>query len=532
MNPNFNLGVLFSLINIGCEVKRIGMRTLFTPQPSKKRWAKYLKTALLTGLLLALSPLVPMRAQAIQLDSYCHIPQTEASRKEDLRKAVFEGNEQARSEYDAFISAQARALADCRQSQWPQEQAVWLRLYPCDLQPGILEAVLDRIANLGYNQVYVEAFYSGQVLLPYSDNPTVWPSVVQANGYENRDLLAEVIEKGKARGLETYAWVFTLNFGYSYAQQDDDRLDALARNGKGQDSVTFALTGATSNAEEVFVDPYSLQAQQDFQIVLTEIAKRQPAGILFDYIRYPRGVGSHSVASKVEDLWIYGNASRNALLQRALNYKGLELIRRYISRGYLVDSDLNDVDQLYPNEPEPLWQSRVPLDSTEEIPASVLRPVLQNELWRLSVAHAVQGVVDFLVRVGQLSQQQGMRTGTVFFPGGNRAVGGGYDSRLQYWDRFPTWMSWHPMAYGVCGHTGCILDEIRSVMRVAGPQGGQFVKPALAGTWGQSTRDRPALEMQMQAIQRAIPEINSVSHFAYSWQDPEFDRSRKFCQLQ
>ncbi|MGF1523147.1 MAG: family 10 glycosylhydrolase [Leptolyngbyaceae cyanobacterium] len=475
-------------------------------------------------------PLVSARAQSVQLDSYCHISQADATRKEDLRKAVFEGYEQTQDQYAAIVEAQKNALRDCREANWPREQAVWLRLYPCDLQPGILEAVLDRIANLGYNQVYVEAFYSGQVLLPSSDNPTVWPSVVQANGYEDRDLLAEVIEKGKERGLETYAWVFTLNFGYSYAQQAD-RSPALARNGNGQDSVSFAMAGATSNAEEVFIDPYSLQAQQDFQVILTEIAKRQPAGILFDYIRYPRGVGSHSVASKVEDLWIYSESSRNALFQRALNYKGLELIRRYISRGYLLDSDLDEVNRLYPDEPEPLWQSRVPLDTTEEIPASVLRPVLQNELWRLSVAHAVQGVVDFLVQVGQLSQQQGMRTGTVFFPGGNRSVGNGYDSRLQYWDRFPTWMTWHPMAYGVCGHTGCILDEIRSVMAVAGPQGGEFVKPALAGTWGQSTRDRPALEEQMQAIRRAIPEVNSVSHFAYSWQDPEFDRARKFCQL-
>ena len=506
------------------------MRTLLTPQLMRKPWARRFKTALLASLIVSLNSFASAQAQTVQLDSYCHVSQADATRKEDLRKAAFEGYESAQNQYAAIVEAQKNALQDCRQTNWPEEQAVWLRLYPCDLQPGILEAVLDRIANLGYNQIYVEAFYSGQVLLPSSDNPTVWPSVVQAGGYEDRDLLAEVIAKGKERGLETYAWVFTLNFGSSYAQQAD-RSPALARNGKGQDSVSFATSGATSNAEEVFIDPYNLQAQQDFQIVLTEISKRQPAGILFDYIRYPRGVGSHSVVSKVEELWIYSEASRNALFQRALNYKGLELIRRYVSRGYLIDSDLDDVNLLYPDEPEPLWQSRVPLDTAEEIPASVLRPVLQNELWRLSVAHAVQGVVDFLVYAGQLSQQQGMRTGTVFFPGGNRSVGNGYDSRLQYWDRFPTWMTWHPMAYGVCGHTGCILDEIRSVMSVAGPQGGEFVKPVIAGTWGHSTSDRPAIEVQMQAIQRTIPEVQSVSHFAYSWQDPEFDRARKFCQL-
>ena len=218
------------------------------------------------------------------------------------------------------------------------------------------------------------------------------------------------------------------------------------------------------------------------------------------------------------------------MLQRASNYQGQELIRRYISRGYLIDQDLADVGRLFPNETEPLWQSRQPSNSSGASPTA-LRPVLENELWRLAVAHAVQGVVNFLDDAGQLAQQEGLRTGAVFFPGGNRAVGNGFDSRLQYWDRFPTWMTWHPMAYGVCGHTGCILDEIRQVMAVAGPQGGQFVKPAIAGTWGASIRDRPPLEAQMEAIRQSMPEINSVSHFAYSWQDVEFDNARKFCEL-
>lgn len=490
-----------------------------------------IRVALLASCLLAALPWSPAQAQSLQLNSYCQISQADASRKETLRRAVFETNdEQARRQYQALVEQHAQALRQCRQAAWPQDQAVWIRLYPCDLQPGILEAVLDRIMNLGYNQVYVEAFYSGMVLLPKADNPTIWPSVVNAAGYERRDLLAEAIQKGQQRGLSTYAWIFTLNYGYAYTQQPN-RLQTLARNGSGQDSQTFANSGASSNAQEVFVDPYSLQAQQDLQVALTEIAERKPQGILFDYVRYPRGVGSYSVVDQVGDLWIYGDASRNALLQRAMNYQGLELIRRYISRGYLERTDLEDVGRLYPSESEPLWQSRSPSEEKENVTASLSLAGLQNELWRLAVAHAVQGVVDFLTQSGQFVQQRGLRTGAVFFPGGNRSVGNGYDSRLQYWDRFPTWMSWHPMAYGVCGNTGCILDEIRQVMAVAGPQGSQFVKPAIAGVWGSATRDRPSLESQMQAIRQSMPEINSVSHFAYSWQDPEFDRTRKFCQL-
>ena len=470
-------------------VKPISPREPIAPVWQLRAWFANVCTA-----ALLLTAFLPPRAALAQLNPYCQVAQNTASQKETLRAAAFNGDANARSQYLALVQQHSTALQNCRNGNWPQEQAVWLRLYPCDLQPGILEAVLDRIVNLGYNHVYVEVFYSGQVLLPEADNPTVWPSVVQTPGYERRDLYAEAIAKGRQRGLKVSAWVFSLNFGYSYGIRND-RQGVLARNGQGQDTFAFARSGAISNPEEIFVDPYNVQGQQDFQQMLQAVSRRRPDGVLFDYIRYPRGVGSHSVASQVEDLWIYGDASRQALFQRALNQQGLELIRRYISRGYLVDGDLDAVAQLHPNEGEPLWQSRNPNGTSASLPAAARRPGLQQELWRLTVAHAVQGVIDFLTRMGQQVQQQGVPTGAVFFPGGNNTVGSnGYDSRLQYWDRFPTWMGWHPMAYAVCGNTGCILEEIREVLTAAGPQGAQFVKPVIAGVWGQSSRNRPSLE--------------------------------------
>ena len=237
-------------------------------------------------------------------------------------------------------------------------------------------------------------------------------------------------------------------------------------------------------------------------------------------------------ADGVGDLWIYGNAAQQALFQRALNNQGLSLIRSYLSQGYLTEANIADVQSRFPNEAEPLWQSRIPGSTNGTTSPSARRTILQDELWRLSVAHAVQGVVDFLIQSSEPVQRQGIPTGAVFFPGGNRPVGDrGYDSRLQHWNRFPTWMGWHPMAYAICGNTGCIVQEIRDVLAQAGPGAERFVKPVLAGTWGQAYSERPSLESQMQALQRAAPEIQSVSHFAFSWQDPEFDRARKFCAL-
>lgn len=470
----------------------------------------------------------PQDAPAQSLNAYCQVSQAEALRKEELRKAAFAGGVEAQAAYRQVVQQHERQLQDCRSRNWPRQQATWLRLYPCDLQPGILEAVLDRTVNLGYNQVFVEVFYGGQVLLPAANNRTAWPSVVRTPGYEQRDLFAEAIAKGRERGMEVHAWLFTLNFGYSYGQRPD-RQEVLARNGQGQDTLAFAKTNGSNSSEEVFVDPYHPQAQQDYRMMLDAVLQRNPDGVLFDYVRYPRGSGAASVADGVDDLWIYGSASRNALLGRALNLKGQELIRRYISRGHLLESDIAEVNQLYPNDGEPLWQNRTPFGANS-LSTKDQRWQLQQQLWQLSVAHAAQGVVNFVEQVTVPAQQRAVPAGVVFFPGGNQAVGtGGYDSRLQHWDRFSMALSWHPMAYAVCGHTGCILDEVR---RVLNTNSQVAVQPALAGIWGQNTYNRPALEVQMQALQRSAPQLNAVSHFAYSWQDPEFDRTRKFCQLQ
>jgi Glycosyl hydrolase-like 10 len=483
-------------------------------------------TTLATTTLIFPGLTLPARAE---LNRYCQLSQAEVNRKETLRQQALNGDATAQAQYDEVIKQHTRDLNACRQANWPRTQATWIRLYPCDLQPGILDALMDRVTNLGYNEVYVEVFYNGQVLLPTQANRTAWPSVVQTRGYENRDLLAEAIAEGHQRGLKVYAWMFALNFGYSYGQRTD-RQDVLARNGRGQTTVSFAENGQSSNPEEVFVDPYNYQAQDDYVRMLQAILQRRPDGVLFDYVRYPRGVGSASVASSVADLWIYGGAAQQALLQRALNNKGLELIRRYLRQGYLTDGDVTQVDALFPGEGEPLWQSRNPPLLEEPLPASVRRPLLQDELWRLSLAHAVQGVVDFVGRVSQPVQRQGIPAGAVFFPSGNRPVGTqGYDSRLQHWQRFPQTLSWHPMAYSICGNTSCIVQEIQEVVRQNG--NAAQVRPALAGIWGSAINDRPSLDAQMAALRQAAPGITSVSHFAYSWQDPEFDRVRKFCQL-
>lgn len=464
----------------------------------------------------------PARAQ---LTEYCQVSPVEVQEKENLRLLAIKGNSQAQSSYQQMLQQQAKALQECRTRNWPQVQSIWLRLYPCDVQPGAVDQIMDRIVNKGYNEVYLETFYDGQVLLPAAANPTVWPSVVRSHGAENTDLLTIAIQKGRERGLKVYAWMFTANFGYTYAQRAD-REGAIARNGKGQTSLYVV-----DNGSQVFIDPYNLQAKRDHYLMVQEMLRRRPDGLLLDYVRYPRQAGSESIASKVTDLWLYSEATQQALFKRALNSKGLDLIRRFLSKGYITAGDIAEADKLYPQEGEPLWQGRtLPVGQKSILPVTERQPTLQFELWQLAVAHAMQGILDFVNLAVYPAQQLSIPAGVVFFPDGNQMVGRGFDSRLQPWDRFSSSLEWHPMAYANCGNTSCIVAQVQRVVNQAKP--GTQIIPALAGQWGQSMDGRPTLEAQMQALRQLAPQLKGVSHFAYSWQDPEHDNNRKFCRLQ
>ncbi|NJM48305.1 MAG: family 10 glycosylhydrolase [Alkalinema sp. RU_4_3] len=498
---------------------------------------KLIRRSVSAGLALATmtSSLWPRGAKAEEYAPYCQQNLTTIAKKDALRAGFLKGDRSDRRDYEAMIKAQAEEMARCRRQNPIKAQGMWIRLYPCDVEPGRIDEVFDRIIDRGYNEVYVETFFNGEVMLPANDNPTAFEPMLRMKGLENRDLLAEVIEKGRARGLKVYSWMFSLNFGRNYAIKPDNQ-KTLIKNGRGQTSTQTETTpglGTTLgslNPDEAFIDPYHVQVRQDYRRMMEAVLKRKPDGVLFDYIRYPRLKGRFSVASKVTDLWIYGEGSRSALLQRAQNEKGRELMQRYVTKGELSAEDVTEVDQMFPAESAvpPLWQGRNPSPNENALSPYQRQRILSDDLWRFSVAHAMQGVVDFLAAAAEPAQKMGIPTGAVFFPGANQTVNNGFDSRLQPWDRFSNTIAFYPMSYATCGTSDCILREINRVVRYA-PQG-TSIRPVLAGIWQQSEGNRPPLEVQTQAVRESLPQIDALSHFAYSWQEPKSDRDRKFCR--
>ena len=179
--------------------------------------------------------------------------------------------------------------------------------------------------------------------------------------------------------------------------------------------------------------------------------------------------------------------------------------------------------KLYPNEKTPLWQGRNPNSSNN-------LSNLQIEIWYFTVAHAAQGVIDFLEFVSNQVNQRGIKSGAVFFPDGNKIVGKvGFDSRLQPWDSFSPNLEWHTMSYALCGNPSCIVKQVQRVVKSSSQANN--VKPVLAGFWGRSEGKRPSLESQMEGIRTSIGSVNSISHFAYSWLESKHTAERKTCSF-
>ena len=469
------------------------------------------------SLITLVSQTVVIFPTSAVTNAYCQLDEQNIEQKNNLRENAIVGDTSAQREYIQIIRQHSQQLNNCRRNSWLKEQAIWLRLYPCDVQAGSIEKVLDQIVNLGYNTVYLEVFYNGQVLLPKNGNYTIWQSVVESSGDENRDLYAETLQKGRERGLKVYAWMFSMNYGYVYTTKPN-RGNVLAINGKGENSVSVV-----DDQSQVFIDPYNVQARQDYTQLLQAVIQRRPDGVLFDYIRYPRGSGQDSVAGDVKDLWIYGTASKQALFNRATNQQGRWLIERYLNKGSIDANDLAQMRNLYPNEVTPLWQGRSPESSNQ-------LSDIQIEIWYFTVAHAAQGVINFLDFVSNQVEKRGIKGGAVFFPYGNNVVGStGFDSRLQPWDSFSQNLEWHAMSYALCGKPDCIVDEVKRVIKSSNKV--TNVKPVLAGFWGRKDGKRPSLESQMEAIRLSVKGLNSISHFSYSWLEPEHTRERQSCNI-
>jgi len=411
----------------------------------------------------------------------CDVEVQERILKDNLRKGISLATNAA--QYQILVAKHKDLLTICRSKNSLKTQALWLRLYPQDTKPEVLEDVLDRIVNRGYNAIFVEVFYDGQILLPVADNPTPWRSltaeaVKSGQVAANYDLWAEVIRKGRERGLEVYG-TSTINFG-DYAQ-------------------STANTGS------------------DFSRAIAALAQRQPDGILFDYGLYSSGVGN------IKDLGIY---ARQALIA-AMPNGTKELMAIYLETGKITPEA---IASLHDNNQQKLGiaQSR----SNPNLAATAAERILGQ----LALSHARQGISDLIDRaIANINlPSNSLKIGVAFSPNIPKLDQKSEvtKSQMQPWDRFTPSIERHLRTSSICNDGKCVANEVKKVVNASSKFSNKFdlelkICPVLIGVWGQTFRSHPSLEIQMQAIRAATPQISCVSHLSYSWIEPDSDRQRQ-----
>lgn len=499
----------------------------FKAQSSLSRIGKTLVRALILSGFASLSSFLTLSVSA---NPTCEVDARDRLIKDNLRKSI------NLSEYQAYIAKHKAQLEVCRSQDPIKTQALWLRLDP-RVKPEALNDVLDRSVNQGYNAVFVQVFYDGRILLPVADNPTPWRSLTEeavkaGEVSASYDLWAEVIRKGRERGLKVYGASSAMDFGYSYSQVPN-RTSALAINGAGETSITKSqldpksdskpsvVNGQSSNlteADYLLIDPFNLQARSDFSGAIAALVKRQPDGILFDYLRYPSQQG---LVSNVKALWIYGEAARKSLLDSMPNSGTNQLMSMYLDVGKVTPEAITRLQEINNQENKlAATQAR----SKDPVLAAKL---VEQMLWKLAVNHAYQGVLSFLdVAISAVNppdpnsiNKSNIPIGVTFFPNGNLQKSGTYDGRMQPWERFPVSLERHPMTYTTCEDGKCVANEVMRVVKASAPQ--VKICPVLVGTWGQSWRGHASFETQIQAIRAVAPQISCVSHFTDGLLDPD-----------
>ena len=104
-----------------------------------RRSGRRILIALMVSVVGASLAPPPLQAQTAP---YCQQSQAAIDQKEVLRQVSAKGNQDAQKRYATMIKQHAAALRACRRQAWAQSEAIWIRLYPCDIKSGALEAVL------------------------------------------------------------------------------------------------------------------------------------------------------------------------------------------------------------------------------------------------------------------------------------------------------------------------------------------------------------------------------------------------------
>ena len=258
-------------------------------------------------------------------------------------------------------------------------KGVWIR--PTYHNVEEITSVLDRIAEAGINNIFIETYYHGQTIFP-SRTMEEYGFIKQNPEYAGFDPLRIWIAEAHRRGIKVHIWFESFYVGNKPPETNPKYILAVRpewANYQKKNADSGNIPYSVSEHNGYFIDPANPDVQAFLYNLIDEIILRyRPDGINLDYIRYPQSLAPN-----------YSNYDMS-------NWGYTKYARDEFEKMYGVDPIELTVN-------DPLWYQ-----------------------WKM---YRAGKITDFVRRIGRLARMNGITTTAVIFPNIQMA----YDTKMQDW---------------------------------------------------------------------------------------------------
>lgn len=190
-------------------------------------------------------------------------------------------------------------------------KGVWIR--PTYFSKKEIETVLDNLADIGINNIFIETYYHGKTIFP-SRTMEKYGFIKQYEDYVGFDPLKIWINEAHRRGIRVHIWFQTFYVGNK--PPESNPLYILSQhpewaNRQKKSAFDEKIPYSVSEHNGYFIDPANPEVQTFlYELICEIINKYKPDGINLDYIRYPQSL-TPNYSNYDQSNWGYTEFARN-----------------------------------------------------------------------------------------------------------------------------------------------------------------------------------------------------------------------------
>lgn len=170
-------------------------------------------------------------------------------------------------------------------------KGIWIR--PEYYTNSDIETVLDKLEEVGIDNIFIETYYHGKTIFP-SSTMEKYGFIKQYEDFVGFDPLKVWTDEAHKRGMKVHIWFQTYYVGNKPPETNPDYILAKRpdwANTQKKNAFSNTISYSVSEHNGYFIDPANPEVQNFLYELLCEIIQKyRPDGINLDYIRYPQAL--------------------------------------------------------------------------------------------------------------------------------------------------------------------------------------------------------------------------------------------------